>query len=128
MWWEETMITTKIDIAQDTQGSREIQDLLGLQDDFTNVNKKPFPTEGSKDRGYNNRKNQKNEQNTLNCPTIAFFPRKSTLNTFELWTPAQEMEANKQAENRRYTSKNDNEHKGNATIFTPKATYTDEEL
>lgn len=66
MWWEETMITTKIDLADETEGTKEVQDLLNINFD------------------------RKDPHSVAQCPTIAFFPRKSTLENFELWTPTME--------------------------------------
>ena len=64
------MITTKIDLADETEESRQIQDLLNVSFD------------------------PKNPKSKLQCPTVAFFPRKSTLSTFELWTPEQDLQTN----------------------------------
>lgn len=70
MWWEEIMITTKIDLADETEGSREIQDLLKVAFDAKDVKSKQH------------------------CPTVAFFPRKARLEDFELWTPEKELNSN----------------------------------
>mmetsp|Transcript_20400 Transcript_20400/g.45999 ORF Transcript_20400/g.45999 Transcript_20400/m.45999 type:complete len:234 (+) Transcript_20400:705-1406(+) len=63
MWWEETMVTTKIDLAAQSQGTKELQELLGV--DFQGPNK-------------------------AKCPSVAFFPRKSSLRTFEVYSAADE--------------------------------------
>jgi hypothetical protein len=73
MWWEEIMIATQIDLALETQGSKEIQDLLGLHS-------------GGASAAYT-------MADTTSCPVIAFFPRKSTLSNFELWTVGDEQKS-----------------------------------
>lgn len=67
MWWDETVITTKIDLASETEGSRQLQDLFGVSFDM---------------------KDPKTKQR---CPTVAFIPRKAKLTDFELWTPEVEL-------------------------------------
>jgi len=71
MWWEETMITTKVDLADNTEGSKQLQDLL-------NIN---F--------------NAKDKKSVAQCPTIAFFPRKTNLQEFDLWNPTMETPASR---------------------------------
>ena len=73
MWWEEIMITTKIDLAIETEESKQIEDFFNIH--------------------YNKQKQQQN------CPTIAFFPRKSKLEEFELWTPEKDLKSNGKLEN-----------------------------
>lgn len=59
MWWEEIMLVTKIDLAQGTQISKDLADLLGI--DFEGDNK-------------------------VRCPAVALFPRHSRLTAFDIWS------------------------------------------
>lgn len=69
MWWEETMLTTKIDLADDTEGSKQIQDMLDIDFD------------------------PKDPRSVAQCPKIAFFPRRSNLQASEVWNPTMETPA-----------------------------------
>lgn len=70
MWWEETVVATKIDLAEETEGSRQVQDLFGISFD------------------------RKDPKAKLQCPTVVLVPRRAKLTSFELWTPQAELESN----------------------------------
>jgi hypothetical protein len=72
MWWDETVIATKVDLADETEGSRQIQDLFGVSFD------------------------PKDPKARQRCPTVAFIPRKAKLSEFELWTPEADIASNGQ--------------------------------
>ena len=64
MWWEEIVVAVKVDLADDTQDTRDLARHLGIG------------FEGARQR--------------TRCPAVAFFPRKATLDTFDVWSMSAE--------------------------------------